>query len=126
MSEEESCMNIRLGESCLQMYERALVISPANTARTCKSKQIEFKKWCEDQAFSDLTRFTVIGPKLHQFLNQFVIGDQNDIKRKKRKMFADRGSDALLDGYTTNDQIPCISTYFWTAGRDYGTNIISV
>ncbi|OWZ01332.1 hypothetical protein PHMEG_00027305 [Phytophthora megakarya] len=155
--------------------------------------------WCDTQgaAFSDLTRYTVTGPKLHLFLKECVIGRPKrhksgkecsnegateveggsearifrigvvgkatiscyvaaivdlwqqqtrakvnghptprddavralikmvefDDESRKRKNFADRGSDTLLDGYTTNDQIQNISTYFWAMRRDHGTNL---
>lgn len=69
-------MRVALKESVQRTYEKTIIIRPKNTQRAYTKRQEEFIAWCTSKgaAFSDLTRYTVTGEKLHLFLEECVIG----------------------------------------------------
>jgi hypothetical protein len=46
--------------------------------------------------------------------------EEND---RRRKNFADRGADTMLDGYTTTEQIQNIARFFWMTSHNHGTSL---
>ncbi len=70
-----------LVQSNHQLLQDVAEIRPANTKASYEPKQAEFKAWCDQKNFAEVSRYTVTEDKLVGFLNDCVIGRQ--LKRKR-------------------------------------------
>ncbi|KAE8209791.1 hypothetical protein CF326_g10073 [Tilletia indica] len=69
----EAALDVQMRESVLRTLNKATEIRPHNTNRNYQPKQDEFKKWCEEKGWDEMSRYQVTSQKLHLFLEERVI-----------------------------------------------------
>ncbi|CAD6890814.1 unnamed protein product [Tilletia laevis] len=75
-------LDMEMQESVLRTVTRAVEVRPVNTTRTYESKQKEWRQWCEDKGFEEMSRYQVTSTKLHLFFEERVL--HREPKRQKK------------------------------------------
>ncbi|KAL9934244.1 hypothetical protein V8E36_006700 [Tilletia maclaganii] len=66
-------LQVAMSQSILRTHDRHTAVRPQNTTRNYEPKQKEWREWCEEKGFDEMSRTQVTAEKLHLFLEKCVL-----------------------------------------------------